>query len=234
MNSFFNFKTTSASTIFLFCNFVSSLVLLLAIVSGIYKLNISTEFEEYGLITTYSTILLLVISLVNAAIYIQQRKQQAQGNIIWLLIAMGFLFLALDEKFMIHENIDFFIHDALNLKETKFTDRIDDIIILLYGLIGLSFMIKNRHQFIRNKTGLGIIICGGAMMVASGVLDIITNEGHFASYITDNPKKIEALIHIGFIAEEVAKIFSETIFIAGFLAYLKFYKFGQKPTNVSS
>lgn len=225
MKTLTNLQNTSPLSIFLSCNIISLVFILFVIASGIYKLNISTEFNEYGLATTYSVLLLVLIALINGGIFLTlYKKSSFSESLIWLLICIGFIFLALDEKFLIHENLDFFIHKVLNLKETQLSDRIDDIIILIYGLIGLGAMIKYRQQFLNNKPALITLIIGGAFLVASAVLDIVTNEGYFAHSITDNEAKVQALIHLGFIAEESTKILSETSFIAAFLMYLQHYK----------
>lgn len=59
-------------------------------------------------------------------------------SVVWAIIASGFLFLAADEVLRIHENLDQLIHYVFGLKETNLTDRIDDLIVGMYGLVGIG------------------------------------------------------------------------------------------------
>nr|WP_319398940.1 hypothetical protein [uncultured Carboxylicivirga sp.] len=89
-------------------------------------------------------------------------KKQKQA--IWLMISKGFTFLALDEILLIHENIDKWIHAFFQITQTHLTDRIDDFIILLYGIVDGLLMIKNRRLFLNNKPGLALAITGFILM----------------------------------------------------------------------
>ncbi|WP_439183592.1 hypothetical protein [Carboxylicivirga taeanensis] len=229
MISLFNLKRVSPLSIFLFCHLISSLFILFVIFSGIYKLNVSTEFEEYGLGTDYSVLLLLIVALITSAIYFIQHNYASSSSLLWLLISIGFVFLAMDEQFMIHEKMDHFIHHVLQIQETSLSDRIDDVIILLYGVIGLVTLAKFRHQLLNCKPGLLVLILGGALLAASVVLDIVTNDDTLAQLVSTNQDKLHAIHHLGTITEEVCKIFSETCFIAAFLIYLRHYYIIAQP-----
>ena len=56
------------------------------------------------------------------------------------VMGAGFVFLAADDAFLIHENLDFKIHAALGIETTTWTDRIDDILIGVYGVVGLAVL----------------------------------------------------------------------------------------------
>ena len=49
--------------------------------------------------------------------------------LVWIAVAIGGAFLAMDDKFMLHENVDKAIHSLLSCEETKHSDRLDDIIV---------------------------------------------------------------------------------------------------------
>ena len=56
--------------------------------------------------------------------------------IFWIILCLGFLFLGIDEQFMVHESIDIFTHNLIglifNYQGNSITKRIDDIIVLIY------------------------------------------------------------------------------------------------------
>jgi len=184
----------------------------LAILWGIVKKEPSMKFQEYGFITTFSAIQLLTIGIISFLSF------RIKKTIIWLLIAFGFTFLALDELFLIHENLDVWIHSLLGLEKTKWTDKIDDFIILFYGIIGAVLMAKNYKTFIQNKTGLLFTVSGFIFMVLSVVIDTLTNDNLiFSTQLIDT----ETQYHLSCIIEESVKIISEGTLLAGFIMYLK-------------
>ena len=56
------------------------------------------------------------------------RIYDVRGKRIWLLVSIGFAYLALDEALSIHESIDIAGHWLLGATETGVTDRVDDLI----------------------------------------------------------------------------------------------------------
>ena len=50
---------------------------------------------------------------------------------------------------MIHESIDNGIHYVLKLRETAITDRLDDIIIGIYGLGGIGILYYYRDEIVK-------------------------------------------------------------------------------------
>ena len=64
-----------------------------------------------------------------------------------MAIAIGCAFLAMDDKFMFHENLDKAMHSLFNWEETKLSDRLDDIIVGIYGVAGIVFVSINRKNF---------------------------------------------------------------------------------------
>ncbi|MBS2099113.1 hypothetical protein [Carboxylicivirga linearis] len=191
---------------------INFIFIILAIIWGIAKKEPSMKFQEYGFITKFSALQLFIIGIVCF------RSFQNTKKIIWLLIALGFSFLALDELFLIHENLDQWIHNIFNLEKTKWTDKIDDFIILFYGIIGAIFMTGNYRVFIKNKPGLLITATGFLLMVLSVIIDTTTNDTLvFSTKLIDG----DIQYHIAAIIEESFKIISEGTLLTGFITYLK-------------
>lgn len=95
---------------------------------------------------------------------------------VWLLIALGFLFLAVDEVAKIHESLDRFVHRLLQRPETALTDRLDDAILLGYGLIGMAVLYVYRSELISYRPILPLVICGFVLFFFMGVLDALVNR----------------------------------------------------------
>jgi len=95
---------------------------------------------------------------------------------VWLLIALGFLFLAVDEVAKIHESLDRFVHRILQRPETALTDRLDDAILLGYGLSGVAVLYVYRSELISYRTVLPLVICGFVLFLFMGLLDALVNR----------------------------------------------------------
>ncbi len=83
---------------------------------------------------------------------------------VWLLIALGFLFLAVDEVAKIHESLDHFVHRLLHRPETGLTDRLDDAILLGYGSSGVAVLYVYRSELTAYRPVLPLVMCGFALV----------------------------------------------------------------------
>ncbi len=102
-------------------------------------------FKEGKAITWLSFVQLLATAALSWHIYTLRKnapesKPQRHLHRLWLIIAAGFVFLAVDEIAGIHEGIDHLIHAFMNMEETGLTDRIDDVIVMAYGLVGIGVL----------------------------------------------------------------------------------------------
>ena len=59
----------------------------------------------------------------------QKNDLKTQNWLTWIILSCGCAFLAMDDKFIYHENLDKAIHSLFKWQETKLSDRIDDIIV---------------------------------------------------------------------------------------------------------
>ena len=124
-------------------------ILLLSYLSFLATILLTAKsYGEKSTITDLSTLQLALCSAASITIPIARHFKKFNPKpttwITWILLAIGFAFLAMDDKFMFHERLDKAIHSALQWHETKLSDRIDDIIVGAYGLIGLIFIVLNR------------------------------------------------------------------------------------------
>ena len=185
--------------------------------------DITKAFAEGRPGTYLSMTLLLATAVVSFAI---RRRRIAAGArpaaaLIWLLIGAGFVFLALDEGFEIHERLDRLIHSVGGFEETAWTDRIDDVIILAYGVLGLAALILWRREIISIPGLIRFLAWGLALMVLQVGFDALSN-GESLLLRLGVPPHLAGTVRdlIGF-AEDVTKIAAEAVFLAGFLHALR-------------
>ncbi len=194
---------------------VAILNLLMVVIGYIGHDNPTKHYREGTVGTHISILLLALIALVNFQVFLRRK------HIIWLLISLGFAFLAFDEGFEIHEGLDKAFHRFFGIAQTSLTDRIDDILIGIYGLIGAGILYRFRAEILRHKVLLTYLIPGFALLAASVVFDAVTNDnalflwaGIPEAYVLDVKLPLRAL-------EEVSKLMAEAVFLAGFVQVLR-------------
>jgi hypothetical protein len=118
----------------------------IAVGVGVATGDVKRQFEEEGVLTWFSTALLLACAW--SAWQVFRRRDGTihagvwrESRFLWALIAVAFVFLAADELLKIHETADHAVHDALGLVESRLSDRLDDATSpLAFGsLRGMAF-----------------------------------------------------------------------------------------------
>jgi hypothetical protein len=108
----------------------------LELIFQVYKHH---PFDENGIVTMLSVCQLALISLVCFRLWQVRRApgpwRLKNHSTIWLLIASGFAFLAVDEKALIHEGLDRSFHKLFAIQATGWTSRLDDMGWLCSGSI---------------------------------------------------------------------------------------------------
>lgn len=177
------------------------------------------HFREEGFITYVSCLQLAIAAIVAGQIFITLRKtshwQLARSKSFWLFSSLGLLFLGLDDAFEIHERLDLWLHDLLNIKETMLSDLADDLIVAVYLLLFLIYIL-NQWQVIKQfKSSFVFFKAGLILAVVMIVLDITSNNKLFISLIFDDSDLIEAIKEWLGTIEDSAKIFAEGMIIVG-------------------
>lgn len=176
-----------------------------------------------------SAILLLITSVICRRILDLRRPKGAWMFLgpwrIWAFVSLGFVFLAFDEILSIHEKLDELIHAVGGFNETALSDRIDDLIILVYGMIGLVLLYAHRSEFRRLTDLYKYLIAGFVLLFLMVAVDALNNRTEYMDLLNIESPAMRALAaEITKDAEEVFKIASEAVFLFGFLAiFSKFY-----------
>ena len=195
-------------------------LILFAVTLGLVKTgNPSRYFGEGRFTTGVSCLQLLIVAALAFRIFALRRQATppvGMRALLWILIGCGFVFLALDDAFQIHEQIDGLIHKTFHLQQTGLTDRIDDAIIALYGIAGLAVLWLFRSALLHFKAMLPTLGAGFFALVASIVFDTLSNRDDLIYWVFGNralSKKVEGWLAVG---DGASELIAEGLFIVAF------------------
>jgi hypothetical protein len=215
-------KTRSLQSCFLI---LTALLVGVAAALGIHQGNALEHFEEDGFITAVSVLLLLGTSVLAGRIWRIRRRDTApstkRSSVIWALLTIGFFFLALDELLELHESLDHVLHAVFNIEETGTTDRLDDLLVGLYGLAGLGVLYAFRAELRKYRTSLPYLIAGFVLLTVMVALDVLTNRPDILSELFDLPDSVRTVYVVFCVAEEAFKLLAEGSFVASAHAALQ-------------
>jgi hypothetical protein len=188
--------------------------------SGWLRSDIGAAFRETGMATTVSDIHLVLLAIVCFAIFRSRARTTGRwsGHAVWLAGSLGFVYLALDEAFMFHERIDMAIHAMLGIVETPLTDRLDDLVVGLYGVIGLAVILLNRREMLRYRSTNAVLAVGFILLALSVLMDAFTNDALPA--FADDWHLSRWTHRRLMVVEEVAKLFAEAAVMVALYGYL--------------
>lgn len=219
-------KKTTAFWLF----FLNTIAILLALI--IYQFGGRDHFGERGFITFISTFQLLATAwLVDKIFQIKKTtiNPSAKSRLkLWRIIAWGFIFLAADEFLSLHEVTDLFIHDLFKLEESGFSDRLDDLIVALYGVFSIWLLWFYRDEFKHHRSAIALFKKGFALLFVMVGIDLLANEQDildiFFAPETANTFQ-QSLEHV----EDSLKIFAEVFLILAFHSIWRTLKMRSTP-----
>ena len=198
------------------------LLLLGGLVTGLsawagYRQNdLLLYFDEGSILSWLSGLQLLSVAVIAGAAYRLRRQQQTSWRspqLLWLLVTIGFFFLAADELIQIHESIDLSIHRIWQLQETGLTDRIDDALVGAYGAIAAVIAYGFRHEIKRYRHLWPLILCSFGVMCLMVTFDTLTNRFDILPMLF-GPSSHPLFLALG-VVEEFCKLAVEAILIGG-------------------
>ena len=202
---------------------VEVFIIAVAIAIGVREGNPNACFREGKSITWISVVHLLAISIISFKILSLRRSGRGRGfrnlvkssGFVWGILALGFFLLACDESFRLHESADKRIHEVFGWTETGLTDRIDDILVGVYGLVGMGILFIYRKEIARYEQAHPFFLCGFLLLFVMVFLDVITNRNDFLEMLMD-PGRVPFYKLWLSVGEESLKVLSEGCFLFGF------------------
>lgn len=193
------------------------------------------RFAEEQSVTWLSAAHLLAMGFIAWRILVLRKAQTRQpvlrsSLLIWALMSAGFLFLTADELFEIHEQIDRAIHSLFGFTETNVTDRIDDLLVGSYLVVGLAAAWMARSELWRYRSTLPFFAAGFVLAFAMVVLDVLTNDVDLLRMLLGRAYYKPAFVW-GAVAEDVFKVLAEGFFLLGFIQVLRMtHRMGPEPS----
>jgi len=172
------------------------------------------SYEENTLITDISTLQLGLCSaaslIIPLAIFRRCKSIERRECLTWIILAAGCAVLAMDDKLMLHERLDQLIHEIFKWEETRISDKIDDIIVGLYGFIGIAFIAANRKYFLFSSN---FMACAKGSIALAFVMVLCDMRSLYRL----NESQNQILSHL----EEWSKIFGGACLLIGLLCALE-------------
>ena len=185
-------------------------------------------FEEGSFITIFSSLQIIALAGMCALLYQIRSEQSASPigpHLMWAIGACGLALLVLDEAFGLHEMFDLKIHALAGLEQTPWTDRIDDLIVLCYGLAAGGLALAFRRELLKLLRLRSLFIISLALFLAMVAVDLLSN-----SYSSNHREILEQRAELQMLAacanafEDTIKLSCEASIFAGLLAAAHLFK----------
>lgn len=173
-------------------------------------------FMEGAFTTWVSCGQLLAVAALAGGIYLARRRLAAPGAKVWLLMAGGLAFLAADDAFEIHENFDFWVHRMFHLRETAISDRIDDAVIILYGLTSLVVLWVYRREMAPFRALRGVMIMGFAFAFGCMIFDTVADRIDVLHFFLHDRARAKIWQYWCGVGDDSCKLLAEGCFVAAF------------------
>jgi hypothetical protein len=200
-------------------------VIFFAILLGLYRRgNPTRHFNEGRFTTAVSCVQLLAVSVLSFGIFTQRRKvarthRTSLVYAIWLLVAIGFVYLACDEAFQFHEKLGLMLRHSLDLPKDWLTKRFNDVLIGFYGLAGIIALWICRHEVLLfRKEMLRLLQVAFSMMFLAVMFDMLSSDKSFFYWLGYDRPAAQFLSGVCYIGDGTLTLLAEAIFVSAFYA----------------
>jgi len=153
-------------------------------------------FRERQVGTYLSALNLAATGVVSAAV--ARGLPRSSFARFWWAAAIGFVWLACDDLFVLHERIDRGVHVLLGLDpDHPVTDHLDDLIVAGYGVAAAALAYAHRAELARLRWMVLVLAQAFVVFAAMVVLDFL---------------------HLSKTAEDALKVVAGTMILVAFLA----------------
>lgn len=161
------------------------------------------QFDEGGAIDILSALFLIAAGLLAGACFRLRGGEPGPGRCFWLLLSLGFLFVALDELLQLHETFDEWLRDTRVGWPPLFRNW-NDVIVIAYGLVGLATLAAFWSEVRRLPRVVPLLGLGVVFYVLHTGIDTLVSGSAFKNLV-----------------EESAKLFATAFFTLAMLAALR-------------
>jgi hypothetical protein len=163
------------------------------------------HFAENGFITQLNVMQLIAAAGLSLCIAAIRRREPNSGQVdsrLWLLVAAGGLWFAMDETFEIHEHLGWYLRQVHSVTPPPILNQRSDP-LLAFDLVAIFAVCwLCRREILYDRRALRFFAAGAGLLVVSEVIDFFV------------PTKV-ALVRWWNVAEEASKIIGFGTVLAG-------------------
>jgi hypothetical protein len=184
---------------------------IVAILTALQGPHYYTKWGAEHSVFTYASsiqyLLAAVLALVcfRISLYIRRNGILTCRPWLWLPVAAGFLFAALDEQFYLHERVGATVEEGGGPLNALYFNHFDDLFMVTYAIGALVFSYFLLREMRPSKTAVRFYIAGVCLLVFAAAQDF------FPKHIT------RPIVPRG--VEELSEYFAGVSFVVAFLAY---------------
>jgi hypothetical protein len=129
------------------------------------------HFIEGGVITWLNAFQIMLLSLAAVAVYRERRAlNDIPGGFFWILVAIGAVYLALDELMEFHEHLGRVFKDN-HAPRPPLVNGWGDVVLASYAIPVVAVCWSFQREMLADREVLGWLIVGGLILVVSQLLD---------------------------------------------------------------
>ena len=219
-------ETNLKKSFLLVLSWALGIIILCMLISFPLNLQLGWGFQEGRPVTWLSFFFLLLVGFISLEIYkIRKTSDNQNKNVkMWKYLGIGFIYLAFDDLLRFHEEIDHTICKIFGLDKHGPADKIDDFIIVLYGIIALFILIKYFKESLVFKNGFWFFLGAVFFAIVTTLSDLLGGmNGPLSGIISE--ENLPSTLRTLDIIEETTKSLAEVFFVGAFLnIYNKFKK----------
>ena len=140
-------------------------------------IDVSPSFQEGGPIDWLSSVYLSGAAMFAWAAWMIGSRS-TRGSWVWLVCAVGFLYLAVDERFQFHEHAGNAPYRAFLDERPLGMRKWNDLTVFLYGLVGSVFVLLVLPTFVRYRNVRLFLALGIVFYSLHSVTDTIGGAFH--------------------------------------------------------
>lgn len=187
------FSMTKIALAFFLVNLVA---IIASVIIGYHRGNVAYRFEEKQTMTYFSSNQLGATSLLAWIIYLLRRRliendrAHTRKALFWMISALGFLYLMLDESFQFHEGMDTGLFRLFGRYENP---MLDGVATGLYGIAAAAICYYYRAEILRYRSTLLFFCLGGIFLLGTSLLNL--GQGGPVQIVVEESSKILGLSH---------------------------------------
>lgn len=144
-------------------------------------------FGEGRAIDVMSALFLAVAGSFAWACFLLRRQALGEGRLFWMLLATGFLFVALDEMLEFHENVDYWLRETWVGWPPLFRNW-NDVIVISYGVGGVALLARYWREIARLPQAFILLALGGAFYVLHTGIDSLVSNSAAKNLVEESAK----------------------------------------------